>query len=195
MLALSTLGTEGALPLAAVGALLVALVWAVSAAMGRTGRPALWAALVVSLAVIGWITIGLTLARPHSGTAGLNLTLFQEINRALDTGATRPWVNLVGNVVMFVPFGALVASLVRRGFVARVVAATGLAVALSAAIEASQYMLGRVADVDDVVLNTAGAFLGAVVAAGVASARAGARRRRNYDGRRASSSVGRAADF
>ncbi len=195
MLALSTLGTEGALPIAAVGALLVALVWAVSAALGRTGRPALWAALGVSLAVIGWITLGLTLARPHTGSAGLNLTLFQEINRALETGATRPWLNLVGNIVMFVPFGALVAALVRRGFVVRVLVATGLAALLSAGIEAAQFLLGRVADVDDVVLNTAGALLGALVAAGMASAGAVARRGRNYDGRRASSSAGRAADF
>lgn len=68
--------------------------------------------------------------------------------------------NLGLNVALFVPFG-LGLALWRRWGVFRVVP---FGLALSALIEAAQYALpiGRAVDVDDVVLNTVGAALGAV---------------------------------
>ncbi|WP_366937953.1 VanZ family protein [Demequina sp.] len=195
MFALSTAGAAGALPIALVGAVLVLLAWAVGLATRRGSRAALWVALVTCLAVIGWVTIGLTIAGTPTGAGGVNLTPFQEILRALDTGASTPWRNLVGNIVLFVPFGAVVAALVRRGFFLRVLTATMLGAGLSAGIEAAQFLLGRVADVDDIILNSAGALLGAVIAATVVGIRSGSSRARHYPGPGASSSVGRAADF
>ncbi|WP_062304807.1 VanZ family protein [Demequina subtropica] len=171
-----------ALPIALIGGVLVLVAWGLGAIFGHGRRTALWAALLTCLAVIGWITIGLTLVTHDPGTGGVNLDPGQEIRRALNTGAREPWLNLVGNIVLFIPFGTVVALMTRRGIAMRVVTATFLGAALSAAIESTQYLLGRVADVDDIILNTSGAFLGAL-AAGVVLALGGsdAGRRRDAD--------------
>ena len=68
-------------------------------------------------------------------------------------------VEAAANVVMFVPFGVLGGLLVSRRHRATVVAA---GCAVSAAIETSQllFLPTRVATVQDVVLNTAGAAVG-----------------------------------
>lgn len=175
MFALTATGTEGALPIALGGAVLMLVAWGVGTAFGHGRRAALWAALATCLAVIGWITIGLSIPNADPGSGGVNLTVFQEIQRALDTGAREPWMNLIGNVVLFAPLGAVVATMTRRGWALRVLTATFLAGALSALIEAVQFVLGRVADVDDVILNTAGALIGAVIAATVIELGEGAR--------------------
>ncbi|WP_062389712.1 VanZ family protein [Demequina iriomotensis] len=164
MLALQWTTGEGALPIAVVGGVLVLVAWGLGSLFGHGRRTALWAALLTCLAVIGWITIGLTLATHDPGTGGVNLDPGQEIRRALETGAGGPRLNLIGNIVLFIPFGTVVALMTPRGFALRVLTATFLGAALSTAIESTQYLLGRVADVDDVILNTAGAFLGALAA-------------------------------
>jgi glycopeptide antibiotics resistance protein len=77
----------------------------------------------------------------------------------LRAGGWEMVVNVVGNVAAFMPLGVLV-PLARgaRTSVRRVVL-TGAG--LSLAIEAAQFASGRrVADVDDVLLNTAGTLLG-----------------------------------
>ena len=68
--------------------------------------------------------------------------------------------NLGLNIALFVPFG-LGLALWRRWGVVRTVP---VALVVSALVEGAQYVLplGRAVDVDDVVLNTLGALLGAV---------------------------------
>ncbi|NDI50491.1 VanZ family protein [Goekera deserti] len=68
--------------------------------------------------------------------------------------------NLAGNVLVFVPIG-LLGVLGTRCRPGTVVAAGG---GLSVAIELSQYVTGRSADVDDVLLNTLGTAVGVAVA-------------------------------
>lgn len=186
---------EAASPYAFIAAALV-LVAAVLGSMRGTGaRVLLWLALLGCLAGIGWLTIGASTSFSNSGTSGVNLTLFQEIERALHSNSRIAWLNLIGNLAMFAPLGALLVALMRRLAVwVRVLVATMVAAALSAGIEYTQLALGRVADIDDILLNTVGALGGALVAA-VVIGTVGAVRRRRYDGGRASSSVGRAADF
>jgi glycopeptide antibiotics resistance protein len=68
-----------------------------------------------------------------------------------------PILNLVGNIGLFVPFGLLfpiVSS--RRKFACTLCAGA----AFSLLIEVVQYFIGRSADVDDLILNTAGCCLG-----------------------------------
>ncbi|UEJ84251.1 VanZ family protein [Brachybacterium halotolerans subsp. kimchii] len=72
------------------------------------------------------------------------------------------------NVVLFVPLGLAVRGMLRRG----VLTATALGALVSLAIEATQYtgLWGiydcsyRIADVDDLILNTTGALVGALLA-------------------------------
>lgn len=69
--------------------------------------------------------------------------------------------NLVGNVALFVPVGFLAVLALRR----RVLVVTVLAAVLSVLIESTQLLVGnRWVDVDDVWLNTCGAFLGVLLA-------------------------------
>ncbi|HEX8498149.1 MAG TPA: VanZ family protein [Actinomycetales bacterium] len=115
----------------------------------------------------------LTLTRGSAPGGGVNLVpgagiLVQlgNVNQGLGRA------NIVGNVALFVPLGLLGApALGWRS--RRVVAGAGL---LSVAIELSQMTTGRTADIDDVLLNTLGAVIGAVVTAtmiGAGRARAG----------------------
>ncbi len=157
-------GAAGAFAIVVVGAIVAVVAGAVGAFWGRAGRAALWVALAVSLAVIGWVTIGLTLVGGYGNGGGVNLSIGQEIERALRTGNVHVWLNVVGNVLMFMPLGATVTWLTRGHVVLRVLTATFLGGALSVAIECTQYVLGRVADVDDIILNTFGALLGSLFA-------------------------------
>jgi len=76
-------------------------------------------------------------------------------------------LNVVGNVVMFVPIGWLAALLVRRrGFVFGALSAAGF----SAAIEIWQALSGAFGDIDDVVLNSVGGLVGAALAVAIRTA-------------------------
>lgn len=70
-------------------------------------------------------------------------------------------MNIVGNVLIFVPIGALTLwALSMRWWTA---AACGAEMSLL--VELGQLTLGRSADIDDVLLNSCGAIIGAVAAA------------------------------
>lgn len=76
--------------------------------------------------------------------------------------------NVLGNVAMFVPLGWLGVLVAERyRFLAAVIAGVGL----SAAIEVVQSFVGRIADIDDVILNGAGGVLGACAALLIRAAR------------------------
>ena len=66
-------------------------------------------------------------------------------------------INLIGNLVMFLPFGFF-AALLWRGMTLGHAAAAGLA--LTAAIECWQLTVGRAFDIDDLLLNTLGVMAG-----------------------------------
>lgn len=162
----------------AAGVAGLALVFAgvLGARHGQTTRSVLWTALMMWLLSIGVATLGSTVSSHYMGPRGLSLVPFQEIERGLaNERGSNPWLNLVGNVALFIPFGFLVACLVRARLLSRIAAAVIFGLVLSASIEAAQYVLGRVADIDDVILNGTGALLGGIVGAVVAVIVVGAR--------------------
>ena len=113
--------------------------------------------LVAYLLVVLRITQWPELADP-SALRWLERALTWWHERGLPTAVDVPVVEAAANVVMFVPFGVLVPLAARWG-----PAATVLAGALfSTQIELSQlaFFPSRVATVQDVVMNTAGAVLG-----------------------------------
>ena len=65
--------------------------------------------------------------------------------------------NIVGNVVMFLPFGFL-AALLWRGWTGRRALCAGLGI--TAGIECWQVLVGRFFDIDDIILNALGVFCG-----------------------------------
>ena len=69
------------------------------------------------------------------------------------------WINLIGNILLFVPIGFLPATLWERCRKVSMAMAFGLGVSLL--IEISQYFLAvRVVDVDDLILNGLGTLVG-----------------------------------
>lgn len=115
---------------------------------------------------------------PQSTAAPGWATATLDALRGLGIPMTLPVLEASANVVMFLPFGALGLPLLRgtmarrRGTAPGAWRAVGLVTlagaVLSAAIELTQNVLpGRVPTVQDVVLNTGGALLGALAAAAV----------------------------
>ncbi len=152
-------GTLAIAMLAVLGAAVIGV------ARGRGIRPALWTGLALSVVLIGVVTLGSVVTGQFVGEPGLNLVPFQEIQRGLNNRGSSSWTNVVGNVALFVPFGFAIACLARGGLWVRWLLATVSGLVFSSAIEVTQYALGRVADIDDIMLNTAGAFAGGLVGA------------------------------
>ncbi len=93
------------------------------------------------------------------GEPGVNLVPFSMIVTDVKEGGRNFIVNILGNLVVFLPLGFAMPILGGRATRAWHVALTGAL--LSAGIELAQYELGRrVADIDDVLMNTTGAAVG-----------------------------------
>lgn len=65
--------------------------------------------------------------------------------------------NVIGNVILFVPFGIFVTYYVKNS---KVYVTLLISLLVSCAIEFAQMQIGRTADIDDVILNVLGGVLG-----------------------------------
>ncbi|TDD04571.1 VanZ family protein [Nonomuraea deserti] len=147
-----------ALPLALLAILLL------SRHRARAGRPA---ALRTSIADVG-IVVGTTpwiwmILTPSTGRTGVGLVPFTDLADL----AAAPWdavlVQVGGNLLVFAALGALLP--VRSRAMSSTVRVAAVAAAFSVLVEVLQYALrlGRFSSVDDVILNTAGAVIFALV--------------------------------
>lgn len=129
---------------------------------GPTPLPASirWAAVTVcAIYSVGALVL---LFGPASGAPvdGTNLVPLHTIGAQLDRGVFR---QLIGNALLLAPFAATLRWWGWRfGRLAVVLAL------VSTAIEAGQALVGRVSDIDDVLLNVSGGLVAAVLAALVA---------------------------
>lgn len=95
-----------------------------------------------------------------------NLVPFKEITRFIKyrdiLGSAAVWLNLVGNVVAFVPFGLFLPVLIKRD--AGYLQVAFFTMLLSLIIECIQ-LVSKVGsfDVDDIILNTLGGIIGGVL--------------------------------
>ena len=94
-----------------------------------------------------------------------NLVPFNEIKRYLynveTIGLNMVLINLLGNILLFLPFGFLLPSFWPEDEKKHPIAMFIIAMLFSAVVECLQFMTGvGSADVDDIILNTAGAMLG-----------------------------------
>ncbi|WP_062071122.1 VanZ family protein [Demequina sediminicola] len=164
--------------LVVAGIIVLAVACALAVVGGKVGRFAAWAALACVVGVILIVTLVIPSTSDVPGGHYANTTPGQEIERGLANPGSSAWYNLVGNIAMFIPLGFLVACLIGGGFWRRLIIATGTGVVLTGGIEFLQFGMGRVADVDDIILNSTGALLGAMVGATLATIAARVRARR-----------------
>jgi uncharacterized membrane protein YfcA len=167
-----------------------AVLVAVSTSTGRWAGRLRWVLLGAAVLAVAAVTL---LGSRYGSGGGVNWQLgagirgqLHSVNRALGLA------NVLGNVALFVPVGWLVAAVARRdqGLGRRVVAATCAGLLLSALVETAQHAIGRATDVDDVLLNTAGALVGAVIGAALSSVRSGDPAPGRASGRPAAGTVG-----
>lgn len=85
-----------------------------------------------------------------------NYIPFKEIFR-YDVGSSLFYKNIFGNMLLFVPYGIFIAKYVnlKEPFILIVISFI-----TSLSIEVIQFLIGRVFDVDDIILNVIGCFLG-----------------------------------
>jgi glycopeptide antibiotics resistance protein len=116
--------------------------------------------LAGAAAAVAMITL-VSHTTPYAARSMLNLVPFASIRLEFHNvnHAIGAW-NILGNIVLFAPVGFL-GVLASRWPWWRVVV---LSAAASIAIETIQYFIGRSADIDDFILNTLGAILGAAIA-------------------------------
>ena len=138
------------------------------AANKKENKLAMWVCFIAYLSLLGYLVFFSSgLNREDHAEYRYNLTLFQEIGRyyrfGMRTGSWRLFLwNVVGNVCVFMPFGALLPSLFHK--CQKLIAVLMLSFELSLVIEIVQ-LVTRVGsfDVDDLLLNTLGGILGYIV--------------------------------
>lgn len=105
------------------------------------------------------VLLDLTLLRFPQPGAFPNFVPFGTIGHYLHIGGREMWLNVVGNLAAFVPLGLLLPMF--RDEWRSLPCAGAFSLAVSLLIESLQYISGqRVADVDDLLLNTLGGILG-----------------------------------
>ena len=98
-----------------------------------------------------------------SGIGTINLTPFHEMLR-YEFGSRLFIKNVVGNMIMFMPYGFFVSYFLREK---RTLVILFLTVLVSGTIEYIQLKIGRVFDIDDIILNLIGAMIGSFIYLGL----------------------------
>lgn len=88
-----------------------------------------------------------------------NFTPFREIFR-YDIGSERFIKNVLGNILLFVPFGFFATYIVKNK---RISLTFLMTLIVSFTIEGTQYYIGRVFDIDDIILNVIGGMVGFLI--------------------------------
>ena len=92
-------------------------------------------------------------------SSGYNLVPFTEIMR-YKFGSEMFFYNVIGNILIFIPFGYFVSSYIKASKVSHILA---VSIVSSTVVEVVQLQIGRSFDVDDIILNVCGAILGFMV--------------------------------
>ena len=119
---------------------------------------------LIYVTLFAW-NYGASLGPVGPGGRNYNLIPFRSIYRIAVYSPTivDPIKILIGNIVLFIPFGFL-APIAVRFLRKSIIVTTILGMLISVAIETSQFLFTyRVANIDDVILNTFGALIGVIL--------------------------------
>lgn len=89
-------------------------------------------------------------------TSGLNIVPFTEIFR-YEIGSKLFIFNVIGNIVIFIPFGYFVSGYVKANKVSHILF---ISLITSLTVELVQLQIGRSFDIDDILLNVIGSIIG-----------------------------------
>lgn len=95
----------------------------------------------------------------NSSQGGFNIIPFKEITR-YELSSTQFYINVVGNILLFIPFGYIVAAYIKPK---KIWTNMIIAIIVSSTIELVQLKIGRSFDVDDILLNTLGCIIGFLI--------------------------------
>ncbi|MFE3452679.1 VanZ family protein [Nonomuraea sp. NPDC059194] len=146
------------IPLAVLAALTLA-----RARRGR-GHPAPTRTAIADVGIVAgtapWIWMILT---PASGQSGVNLVPFRDLTWVFSSPPATVFVQVGGNLLVFASLGALLP--VRSARFAGLARVAAVAAGASVTVELLQYglRLGRFSSIDDVLINTAGAIVAALI--------------------------------
>lgn len=93
------------------------------------------------------------------GGSGINLIPFKEIMR-YDFNSELFRYNVIGNLVMFMPFGYFVSNYIKANKIYQITILSAIA---SFTVEFVQLQIGRAFDIDDVILNIIGGICGFLI--------------------------------
>lgn len=115
--------------------------------------------LIIITFVVYLLSLYHTVTFDNMNLGTMNLEPFAEILR-YEIGSNLFYKNVVGNIILFIPFGFYIAYFLKiKDFIYLFF----VSILLSSIIEVSQSMIGRVFDIDDIILNVFGTFIGFIV--------------------------------
>lgn len=106
-----------------------------------------------------WLLFEILTMIEINGTSGVNLMPFTEILR-YDIGSKMFYYNVLGNIIIFIPFGYLIGVYVNPKKIWPVIITTLL---ISSVVEFVQLKIGRSFDIDDILLNVIGSIVGYLI--------------------------------
>lgn len=112
-----------------------------------------------------WLLFEILTMTELNSSSGMNLVPFSEILR-YDFGTTMFNYNVIGNILIFLPFGYLIGSYVNPKKCFAVLLTTLLT---SVTIEFVQLRIGRAFDIDDIILNVLGGIIGYLLYIGISA--------------------------
>lgn len=90
---------------------------------------------------------------------GFNLIPFKEIMR-YKLGSRLFMTNVLGNIIIFIPYGFFINYFTKNK---KLWVSILLGIFLSGTIEMTQYFIGRIFDIDDIILNSVGMLMGFLI--------------------------------
>ena len=112
-----------------------------------------------------WLLFEILTMNELNGASGLNLTPFSEILR-YEIGTQMFNYNVLGNILIFIPFGYLIGSYVRSKKIWPVLVTT---LVTNGVVEFVQLKIGRSFDIDDIILNVIGGIIGYLIFIGASA--------------------------
>ncbi len=112
-----------------------------------------------------WLLFEILLMSELNSASGVNLTPFSEILR-YKVGSKMFNYNVLGNIIIFLPFGYLIGEYVNPKKIWPVLITTFLT---SMVIEIVQLKVGRSFDIDDILLNVVGGIIGYLLYIGISA--------------------------